>query len=128
MLAADKEIRSLVFGDYGITYPFQNTDNVPVQPPSRIRLSTSAEHVLYRSTPDGYQALRERVTKEPPALSQVDSIGKRAIFGRGGGFTGEGRATDWVTRDMNAHIESTLSHIARTLRRTESHSIARDEP
>ena len=127
-LAADGRNRPLAFGDYGITYPFQSTDNVPVEPPSRIRLSTSTEHVLYRSTPDGYQDLRERVTREPPALTQADSVGKRAIFGLGHGFTGEGRATDWVTRDMNAHIESTLSHIARTVRRTEPLQVERPEP
>ncbi len=116
-LMADQNDGQPVFGDSGITYPFQNTDNVPVQPPSRIRLSTSREHVLYRSTPDGYQDLRARVTREPPAISQTDSVGKRAIFGMGHGFTGEGGATDWVARDLNAHMESTLAHISRVERR-----------
>lgn len=116
-LSVDDGVPTPVFGDYGIVYPFQNTDNVPVQAPSRIRLSTFGKHHLYRFTPDGYRDLRKRVAKERPALSQVDCIGTRAIFGRGHGFTGAGNASDWITRDMDAHWETTLSHIARVRRR-----------
>ena len=43
----------------------------------------------------------------------MDSIGARSIFGRGHGFTRTGNAKDWIARDMNAHWESTLRHIAR---------------
>jgi hypothetical protein len=117
-IAAVENIHTPVFGDYGIVYPFQITDDIPIRAPSRIRLSTFGKHHLYRSTPDDYLGLRRRVTKEPPALSQVECIGTRAIFGRGHGFTQVGNATDWITRDMNAHLETTLSHIARVNRRT----------
>ncbi len=116
-LPADDGVPTPVFSDYGIVYQTQNTDNVPVQAPSRIRLSTFGKHHLNRFTPDGYRDLRKRVAKEMPALSQVDCIGTRAIFGRGHGFTGVGNATDWITRDMDAHWETTLGHIARVRRR-----------
>lgn len=67
-LVADESVKTPVFGDYGVVYPFQNTDNIPARPPSRVRLSTFSKHHLYRDVPENYWGLRQRVVKEKPAL------------------------------------------------------------
>ena len=115
-LISDESLPRILFGDYGIVSPFQSDGGAPVQPPSRIRLSTETEHVLYRSSPNSYRQLRATVVREDAANMQATSWGKRAIFGRGHGFTGVGNPTDWVARDINAHMETTFRVVERQMR------------
>ena len=114
-LNSEKLRPRIVFGDYGIVYAFQSDGGAPVRPPSRIRLSTETEHVLFRSDPDAYRQLRSRVAHDTAAAVQSESWGKRAIIGQGHGFTDIGNATKWVAWDTNAHIETTYRYIGREL-------------
>ena len=117
-LNSEKWRPRIVFGDYGIVYAFQSDGGAPVQPPSRIRLSTETEHVLFRSNPNTYRQLRSRVAHNIATTTQSECWGKRAIIGEGHGFTDVGNATKWVAWDTNAHIETTHRHISTELSAT----------
>lgn len=114
-LNSEAGLQRLLFGDYGIVYAFQSDGGAPIQPPSRIRLSTETEHVLYRSSPNSYRELRTRVAAEEAIATQVDCWGKRSIVGRGSGYTDIGNASKWVAWDTNAHLENTVRSISREL-------------
>ncbi|MEO1147713.1 MAG: hypothetical protein AAFY26_19190 [Cyanobacteria bacterium J06638_22] len=109
-LHADLNIPTIVLGDYGVMSPLQS-DNGGSRPPSRIRLSTAHEHVLFRGDSDEYLRLRSIVAKSQAMREQVDSWGRRCLLGRG--VSGPGNATDWVARDTNASLETTCEMLAK---------------
>lgn len=115
-LLSDPTLPLVLFGDYGIITPFQSDANKPVRPPSRIRLSTDAEHVLYRAPRDDHQRLCREVMESPAAYAQAPSWGLNATRACGGGYGGVGIPCTWIARDTNAHIETTMTEIDRQLR------------
>jgi hypothetical protein len=114
-LLSDSTLPLVLFGDYGIIPPFQTDTNKPVQPPSRIRLSTNAEHVLYRAPRDEHQRLCKEVIETPTAHAQAPSWGMNATRACGRGYGGVGIPCTWIARDTNAHIETTVAEITRQL-------------
>lgn len=114
-LISDEEFRGLVLGDYAVLYAFQTDDSPPVRPPSRIRLSTSCEHVFYRGSPEMYRQLRQKVAQDGLIVGMPDCWGRRSIVGQGSGYTGVGNATNWVAWDTNLHIEGTIALVQQEL-------------
>src|SRR5690606_2057107 len=115
-LLSDPSVPLVLFGDYGIIPPFQSDTNKPVRPPSRIRLSTDAEHVLYRAPRDDHQRLCREVMESSAAYAQALSWGTNATRACGAGYGGVGTPCTWIARDTNAHIETTVTEINRQLR------------
>jgi len=119
--------QNIGFGDYGIVYAFQSDGGAPVQPPCRIRISTENGHILYRSPPNSYRSLRNRVRRDDVLQKLPDCWGRRNISGQGSGFTGVGNATNWVSWDTNLHLEGTARIVRRISRRNEAEELAARE-
>lgn len=117
VLHSNAEVPRVLFGDYGVMSPLQS-DSGGSRAPSRMRLSTASEHVLFRAEPDAYLHLRSTVSKSTAMNEQVNSWGRRCLLGQG--VSGPGNATDWVARDTNASLETTcrsvLKHVGEPVR------------
>lgn len=107
--------QGIIFGDYGVIYPLTKDSGPSGKPPARIRLSTLGFHHLFRAPREAYRQLSRVVVGESAFIEQAESWGKKCISGRGVGFTGMGGPAEWVARDTNCHIESTLMFIRRIL-------------
>ena len=104
------------FSDYAITYPMEQDSGRPVNPPSRIRLSTSKEHVFWRAPREDYLDLCAKVFSSSdfdPDLEAwgADIISQCALSGRY-----KGGPTEWLARDTNYHVELTLKELETILR------------
>ncbi|MGH8124912.1 MAG: beta family protein, partial [Rhodanobacteraceae bacterium] len=104
---------SMLFGDYGVVYPTQTESNVPVRPPSRVRITTAEEHVLYKGRPEEIRTLSRRAVDDGALKGLADSWGASAVRECAAGYGNEGSATSWVGRDTNMHIENTVGAIIR---------------
>lgn len=114
-LIARPENPLVLFGDYGVVWPFQSDSSKPVRPPSRVRLSTGSEHVFYRGDRADHRALCQEVREDPAFYGQQPSWGMSFTRSCGSGGSGVGSPTDWVARDTNMHIETTVVSVERDL-------------
>jgi hypothetical protein len=121
--------RNLGFGDYGIAYAFESDSDGPVNPPSRVRISTASEYVLHRAPRDEYRQLCAHVIKTEDFDGSLRSWGAQEILQ--GGSAGPGAAREWVARDTNLHIERTRGLVEAELGRLGLHqelAFAEPEP
>ena len=114
-LIAEESCQGLLFGDYTVIPPFQSDVSKPVRAPSRIRLSNEEEHVLFRGPRGEHRALCRKVLEKRAHIEQAPSWGLAATAACGRGSGGIGGPTDWVARDVNMHIESTVKVVERCL-------------
>lgn len=97
----------LGFGDYGVVYPFERDTKGPVRPPSRIRLSTENDHVLYRAPPGNYKQLCSDVVRSYDFQPSLPAWSTDMLLDCSIGAVRTGNPTDWVARDTNYHCELT---------------------
>lgn len=112
-LVADPDTSYLNFGDYGVIYPTESEADVPRAPPSRVRVTTDIEHVLYKGGPKEIRAISRRAVEDGVLNGAALSWGAQAIRDCATGRGGEGNASTWVARDTNVHIENTVAAVAR---------------
>lgn len=115
-LIRDSKYAFLMFGDYSVICPNQVESNRKVIPPSRVRVSTEDEYVLYKAGRDEIRSLSRSAVDEGALSGSVDSWGVRAVRECAGGYGNQGRPTDWVARDTNMHIENTVAAMRRHVR------------
>lgn len=108
----DAESVHLQYGDYGVVYPGQVESDARVIPPSRIRITTDDEYVLYKGGRDEIRSLSAAALIDG-ALSRIVSWGANAVRECAAGYGDEGNAATWVARDTNMHIENTVAAIVR---------------
>lgn len=112
-IAAESGLPFLEFGDYGVIYPTQAESDARRAPPSRIRITTDNEHLLYKGGPKEIRAVSRQAIQDGALNDAVRSWGAQAIRDCATGRGGEGNASTWVARDTNMHIENTIAAIAR---------------
>lgn len=112
-LVRDPALSFLRFGDYGVVYPLQVESEVPVRPPSRIRVATEDEYLQYKGKPNEIRPLSKTAIGDGALRGQADSWGANAVRECAAGHGNGGNATTWVAHDTNMHIESTIAAIAR---------------
>jgi hypothetical protein len=99
------------FGDYAAIYPTQTEPDVPRAPPSRIRITTDDEHLLYKGVPEDMRILTKRAVEDGTLNTAADSWGEHAIRECAAGYGDPGNASTWVARDTNMHIENVVSAV-----------------
>lgn len=112
-LVRDSKTSFLIYGDYGVVFPGQVEPVGTVIPPSRIRVSTEDEYVLYKGGRDEIRSVSTSVVKDGGLSGSIDSWGVRAVRECAAGYGNVGRPTDWVARDTNMHIENTIAAMRR---------------
>lgn len=118
-LIEDDVCRRLRFGDYAVIPPFQDDANKPVRAPSRIRLSTEKEHLFYRGPRNQHRTLCQRIFEDQAHVAQSPSWGLAVTKACGRGSGGIGGPADWVARDVNMHIESTVEAVEENMVKNE---------
>lgn len=112
-LTSDAELLSLGFGDYGVICPTQSESSGRVVPPSRVRVATEDELVLYKGAPTDIRTICRKAIEDGVVDNLADSWGVRAVRECAAGYGNPGNATDWVARDTNMHIENTVAAVLR---------------
>ncbi len=112
-IVADPDTPYLNFGDYGVIYPTQSEAEIRRAPPSRVRVTTENEHVLYKDGPKEIRAICRRAVEDGVLNGAATSWGAQAIRDCATGRGGEGNASTWVARDTNVHMENTVAIVAR---------------
>jgi len=112
-IVAERGPSFLGFGDYGVIYPTQAESTARRTPPSRVRVTTDNEHLLYKGGPKEIRAISGQAVKDGALSDAAHSWGAQAIRDCATGRGGAGNASNWVARDMNMHIENTIAAIAR---------------
>ncbi|MEO8459951.1 MAG: hypothetical protein ABI451_05425 [Dokdonella sp.] len=112
-LASDPESSSILFGDYGVIYPTQSESDAQGRPPSRIRITTVDEYVLYKDSPEAIRTLSRKAVDDGALNGLADSWGASAVRECAAGYGNKGNATTWVARDTNMHIENTVAAMIR---------------
>jgi hypothetical protein len=105
------------FGDYGVAFPFESDTTKPVRPPSRVRLSSPQEHLIYRAKPNEYRALCSAVLRDIDGALLPECWGAQELSRCASGAPKVGGATEWVARDTNVHLEATAQLVAGEFRR-----------
>jgi len=116
-IVVDPQFSFLLFGDYGVVDPGQVESDAPIIPPSRVRLSLDDEYRLYKGPPDAIRALTQSVVRDGQLYSAESSWGANAIRECAVGRGGSGSASQWIARDFNMHVESTVAKLAYLLSR-----------
>lgn len=101
------------FGDYAAIYPTQTEPDVPRPPPSRIRITTDDEHLLYKGAPEDMRSLSRQAVEDGALDTAAASWGEHAIRECAAGYGAAGSASTWVARDTNMHIENVVAAIAK---------------
>lgn len=114
-IVADPDTAYLKFGDYGVIYPTQSEVDIPRAPPSRVRVTTDNEHVLYKGGPKDIRAISRQAVENGALNGAALCWGAKAIRDCATGRGGEGNASTWVARDTNMHMENSIAAIARIL-------------
>ena len=112
-LAVEGSLKSLKFGDYGIVHPGQVETEARVIPPSRVRLSLDDEYVFFKAAREEIRSLSVSVVTDGRLHSAEASWGAAAIRECAAGYGDAGGPTQWIARDLNMHIESTVASIVR---------------
>jgi len=116
-LLDQRDVPQMRFGDYGVVYPFEGDLDKPVRPPSRVRLCSNDEHLIYRAKPTEYQALASAALRDANFVDRPECWGLEEVSHCARGALGAGGATEWVARDTNIHLEATVRLVERELRR-----------
>jgi hypothetical protein len=112
-LVAERSLKFLRFGDYGIVHPGQVETEARVIPPSRVRVSLEDEYVFFKGAREEIRSLSQSVVTDGRLHSDVGSWGATAIRECAAGYGDAGGPTQWIARDLNMHIESTVASVAR---------------
>ena len=112
-LVAEPEFKFLLFGDYGIIYPGQVESDAPVIPPSRVRTSSEDEYTFYKGPRDSIRTLSQVVMADGLLNDPSDSWGANAVRECAAGYGDPGGPSQWIARDTNMHIASTVTAITR---------------
>ena len=104
------------FGDNGVTYVHDRSGKSG-PPPSRIRLSTPTDHILWRAPKGNYRKLCSDVVKGDDFDRTLLAWGLGELYACGAGRGSEGSPTDWVARDTNLHLEGTTRFVEAALGR-----------
>lgn len=108
---------SLGFGDYGVVSPFQTKPAKAVRVPARVRFSTPEQQVFLRAPRNAYRALAQAAAADAEFPSNPPSWGAHAVRECAANYGDPGGPTQWVERDTNMHIETTVVHVEDHLRR-----------
>lgn len=103
----------LKFGDYGIVHPGQVETEARVIPPSRVRLSLDDEYLFFKGARDEIRSLSQTVVTDGRLHSAAGSWGATAIRECAAGYGDAGGPAQWIARDLNMHIESTVPSVLR---------------
>jgi len=114
-LATDPAFAFLGFGDYGVIDPAQVESQAAVIPPSRVRITTEDEYILYKGDRDGIRSVARLAVSEETLARRVDSWGGSAVRECAAGYGDPGGPAQWVARDTNMHIERTVAAMMRYL-------------
>lgn len=109
----------LRFGDYGVVYPFEGDLDKPIRPPSRVRLCSKEDHLVYRAKPDEYRALAKVALADAGLVDLPECWGAEEISACASGALSASGATEWVARDTNLHLEATVLTVEKELRQRE---------
>lgn len=101
------------FGDYAAIYPTQTEPDVPRTPPSRIRITTDDEHLLYKGPPEGMRSLSKQAIEDGALDTAAESWGEHAVRACAAGYGAAGSAAAWVARDTNMHIENVVAVVVK---------------
>ena len=112
-LARDPAFAFLRFGDYGVIDPGQVEADAPVIPPSRIRTTTEDEYILHKGDRDGIRAVSQAAAANGILPGSSNSWGASCVRECAAGYGNPGGPAQWVARDTNMHIESTVSAMVR---------------
>jgi hypothetical protein len=110
-----KDLSYLAFGDYGIVHPRQTESEARVNPPSRVRLTTDDEYVLFKGSRREIRAVSRTAADSEAMTGHVPSWGANCVRECARGYGSPGAPKDWVARDTNMHIEGTVAAITRYL-------------
>jgi Beta protein len=111
-IVADPRFSFLRFGDYGVVDPGQVESDAQIIPPSRVRLSLQDDFRLYKGSRDAIRALSQSVMADGQLYSAQSSWGANAIRECAAGYGDPGGPSQWIARDFNMHIESTVAELA----------------
>jgi hypothetical protein len=114
-LVSSPSCRRVRFGDYGARYAHQTDKRTKSNPPARIHISTTDNHVLGVGESSTYRELARIVSALPEFEMQCGSWGKYAVRDAAGGRGKAGAAADWVERDTHMHIETMTSAVSGSL-------------
>lgn len=112
LLIRDPKFKFLRYGDYGVIHPAQVESGARVIPPSRVRITTDDEYVLYKGSRDEIRAVSAAALRGGDLDGRI-SWGASAVRECAEGFGSSGSPADWVARDTNMHIENTVATIIR---------------
>lgn len=115
-IVADSRFSFLRFGDYGVVDPGQVESDTRVIPPSRVRVSLKGEYRLYKGSREAIRALCQTVLADGLLDIAKNSWGANAIRECAAGYGDPGGPPQWIARDFNMHVESTVAELAQYLR------------
>ncbi len=111
-------IMPVSFSDNGIT-PSRGPDPRGFGPaPARIRLSTPDEIVFYRANQKRYVDLCKRALSSTDFDDRIPAWGATKLRECARGHIAPSSPTEWVARDTNLHIETTVAEVQRRLHAT----------
>jgi Beta protein len=105
----------VVFADYGVLSPLYVPPKGFVNVPSRIRYSTTTDHVFRRGAGKEYSDLCKALIASPYFSGQNFSWGDHRLFQCAKENINPGNAKDWVASDTNHHLELVADQVWRTL-------------
>jgi hypothetical protein len=108
---------ALGFGDYAVISPFQTKPAKTVRVPARVRFATPEQQVFLRAPRKQYRALAQTAVRDEEFRLVQPSWGSNAVRECAANYGDSGGPTQWVARDTNMHIESTVIHVEDHLRR-----------
>jgi hypothetical protein len=114
-VTADPLFAFLGFGDYGIVHPAQVESNARVIPPSRVRITTEDEYLLYKGSRDDIRSISKLAADGGGLMDSSTSWGANAVRECAAGYGDPGGPAQWISRDMSMHVENTVAAILRRL-------------
>jgi len=116
-ITADRPGLAVGFGDYSVISPFQLMSTNRVRVPARVRFATPEKHVFMRARRRDYRALSKTAVTDAGFGLVPSCWGSFAVRECAANYGSVGGPTQWVARDTNMHIESTVVHVERHLER-----------
>jgi hypothetical protein len=96
---------AIALGDYGVVGAHHAPPSKPVSVPSRVRYTTSSEHVFRRAKRNEYSEICRQLVGTEDFLGPTFSVGDQHIGKSAKGLTGPGSPAIWVANDTNHHLE-----------------------